>query len=107
MFNLFCLKNFSLFFKNNPDAFNLNAVAAPKEFSYPNYRLNLDYEEDYILQKKIFSGLKVKRNPIALGSVIEYLKDNPSLLNINSSIESVYNKGELKRKLTRITRITK
>jgi|TARA_B100001971_G_scaffold210634_1_gene236533 N,N'-diacetyllegionaminate synthase len=95
----------SLFFKNNPDTFNLNEVDAPKEFSYPNYRLNLDYEEDYILQKKIFSGLKVKRNPVSLSLVIQHIKDNPSLLKINSDIVSVYKKGELKNKLDSITKI--
>jgi spore coat polysaccharide biosynthesis protein SpsF (cytidylyltransferase family) len=95
----------SLFFKNNPDTFNLNEVDAPKEFRYSNYRLNLDYEEDYILQKKIFSGLKVKRNPVSLSLVIQHIKDNPSLLKINSDIVSVYKKGELKNKLDSITKI--
>jgi len=95
----------SLFFKNNPNTFNLNEVAAPKEFCYPNYRLNLDYEEDYILQKKIFNGLKIKRNPVSLRLVIKLIKDNPSLLKINSDIVSVYKKGELKNKLDSITKI--
>ena len=95
----------SLFFKNNPDTFNLNEVDAPKEFSYPNYRLNLDYEEDYILQKKIFNGLKIKSDPVSLSSVIQYIRDNPSLLKINSDIISVYKKGELKNKLDSITKI--
>ena len=46
----------SIFFKNNPEIFKLNAVSAPSEFCYPKYRLNLDYKEDYELLKIRFAN---------------------------------------------------
>ena len=95
----------SLFFKNNPSVFELNAVKAPKEFSKPKYRLNLDYQEDYDLLEKIFFQLNVEKKPIGLSTVINHLDINPKLLDINKNVTSVYRKGKLKKELDKITLI--
>jgi len=95
----------SLFFKNNPSVFKLNAVKAPKEFSRPKYRLNLDYQEDYDLLEKIFFQLNIEKKPIGLSTVINYLDINPKLLDINKNVTSVYRKGKLKKELDKITLI--
>jgi len=93
----------SLFFKNNSSIFALNAVKAPKEFSRPEYRLNLDYQEDYDLLTNIVKGLKVQKDPISLSSVISYIDKNPGILDLNNNVKSVYSVGKLKDELNRAT----
>lgn len=80
----------SLYFRNNPDIFTVNEVLAPEEFRFPEYRLNLDYPEDYELQKKIFDGLQVRKESVSLSKVVSFLKEHPDLLKINSKIKPVY-----------------
>ena len=54
-------------------------IDPPLKFRNPEIRLTLDYEEDYILLKKLFS---FKKN-INLSNVISLYKNNRKLFEIN------------------------
>jgi len=96
---------FSLFFKNNPSVFSLNAIKVPKKFSRSKYRLNLDYQEDYDLLTNIFEGLNIQEGPVSLSSVIRYIEKNPGVLDLNKKKKSVYSAGKFKDELNRVTTI--
>jgi len=95
----------TLYFKNNPELFHLNEVIPPEYYRLPQYRLNLDYPEDYEVLKNIFEGLKIKREPLSLSSVIEYLKKYPEVAAINKTIKPKYQDGEFAEFIDKITTI--
>jgi len=98
----------TLYFKNNPQIFKLNEVTAPEIYRYPNYRLNLDYPEDHKLLQQVFEHLDVGPQALPLLSVLEFLKMNPDIANINASIIPKYVADiELAEHLNEATKIDK
>jgi len=95
----------SLYFKNNPNYFDLNEVLAPEEFRFPQYRLSLDYPEDYELNKAVFDYLNEPQAPVSLKKVIDFLEQNPDIAKINSDIKPKYTKGVFAEFINRITTI--
>ena len=49
-----------------------------------NYRLSLDYKEDYIVIKSIFESLYPKNPYFTLENIISWLEKNPEIQKINS-----------------------
>ncbi len=65
-----------------------------------NFRLTLDTYEDLILIKKLYDMFyNVKDDIVDLYSVIEYIKNNPEILNIISQIKQRQLEGKIKRKI--------
>ena len=52
-------------------------------YKHPEWRLTLDYPEDYKLIKNIFDELYTEDNIFSLKEIMNLLKNNPDLLNIN------------------------
>lgn len=52
----------------------------------PNLRLTVDTPEDFAMVSAIFEGLDIKKNTISGSSIINYCKENPELIKINSNI---------------------
>ena len=96
----------SLYFKNNPDLFELNEVAPPKIYRYPNYRLNLDWPEDLEVLKTIFEKLGIGKEAVALQPVLRFLKQHPEIVAINNFRKPRYAEGEFAQFLNRVTRIS-
>ena len=71
------------FFLNRPKQFRLFRLDLHK--SYRNYRLTVDYMEDFILIKKILLFLLRKNIEINFKNIILFLKKNPKYLKINLS----------------------
>ena len=67
------------FWKNNYKCFNLK----PSQ-NLSRYRLTLDYDEDFILIKKIFNDLNIN---CTLNEIIDYLKKNPKVFELNQKYE--------------------
>ena len=93
----------SLYFKNNSDVFAINKVNAPEQFQCPQYRLNMDYPEDYEVLKKVFEGLKVTNQAVSLSSAIDFLEANPEVATINADIQPKYKSGEFAEFINKIT----
>jgi spore coat polysaccharide biosynthesis protein SpsF (cytidylyltransferase family)/RimJ/RimL family protein N-acetyltransferase len=70
--------------------FNQKTVRLEK--LYPPYRLTIDNPEDYEFITKIYDG--IGRDLFYLDEIVEYLKKNPKLLQINQHI--IMNEGYLK-----------
>lgn len=73
------------FIYNHPEMFNL--FNYENEIDYSNYRLTVDTKEDYELLKIIYDSLYSKNKIFLMKDVIEFLKKNPDLVNINKHIE--------------------
>jgi len=95
----------TLYFMNNPNVFTINAFQPPKALCHSQYRLNLDYPEDYTMLKNVFSGLNVGEEAVPHEAVVRYLGERPEVAAINSSIKPRYIDTELGRKLQEITTI--
>ena len=80
----------TLYFKNNPEIFHLNEVTAPAGYRSTQYRLNLDYPEDYEMLKRVFEGLDVELHAVTFSEVVEFFTRNPEIANINASIKPKY-----------------
>jgi spore coat polysaccharide biosynthesis protein SpsF len=68
----------------NHTSYHVEHIRAPKSYERPNWRLTLDYQEDFELISKIFSELYDDNSFIKYESVVKFLDENPDLLNINS-----------------------
>ena len=58
-----------------------------KELLWPDLRLTVDTEEDFLFTKKIYKKLYKKDNLMQLKDIIRMLKENPELLKINLSVK--------------------
>jgi len=54
--------------------------------SYPKVRLTVDHRDDYLLVTKIYESLYSQHKPFLLGEVVDLLKKNPELLEINRRV---------------------
>ncbi len=57
---------------------------------HPEIRMTMDYREDYTFFKEVYG--KLNRNDFTLRDVLEVLKDNPSIMQINSQLQDEYYK---------------
>jgi len=71
------------YIKRNPELFNLKEVTAPKNLERPDWRLTIDYIEDYQLLSKIFSKLYVQDSYIQYKILVDFLDNHPNLKEIN------------------------
>lgn len=71
------------YIKQNLNSFNVQKIIPPDNLSRPNWRLTVDYEEDFSLMSKIFEKLYKVNSFIKYTSVVELLDNNLELLQIN------------------------
>ena len=69
----------SLYIRENKDKFKIQYVEAPPKIKRTDIRLTIDYPEDLILCRAIYSHFKEKAPKIPLVEIIEYLDENPQL----------------------------
>ena len=77
----------SLHIRNNPDIFSHFDMQAPKNLHWPELGLTLDEDKDFILIKNIIEHFGNKNSNFTCSDAIRYLKDNPSLVEINKSVD--------------------
>lgn len=77
----------TLHIRNNPDIFSHINVIAPPDINWPDLGLTLDEKEDYFFIKNIIDNLYDKNNFFSCLDIVNYLKENKSLLSINSHIK--------------------
>ena len=76
------------YFLDNTDVFKIGRLAARKEISRANYRLTVDYPEDYELMKRIFEHFTNEEH-LSLVDIVNYLDMNPSIANINANVKQI------------------
>jgi spore coat polysaccharide biosynthesis protein SpsF len=69
----------------NKDIFKLKSIKMFKDLS--DYRLTVDYPEDFEVIKKIISDIYPKKKYFNMHDIVSYLDDNIELKDINSNIE--------------------
>ncbi len=84
-----------------PDVFNVKVLKVPEALNRPHYRLTLDYAQDYILLRHLFEQIPFE-GLMDLSSVVEYIDDNPSILEINRYVEQKGLSDEQKAKIEEI-----
>jgi len=67
-----------------PDIFNIVILKEEGKLNRPDLRFTLDYKEDYDFLSHIYKNIKFDR-VIRLYDVIEYLNDNPKVVEINKN----------------------
>jgi len=74
------------YIKENPDIFKLSIFKSPLHNPYPDLRLTIDTDKDFALAEILYNAL-YNGDPIPLTEVIEYVKKNPQVMNINREIK--------------------
>ena len=75
-----------------PEKYNIFRLDNKIDLS--NFRLNLDYIEDYCLIRSIFEALYQQNNKFTMNDVIVWLESNPDIYELNKNI--IPNQGWLK-----------
>jgi len=65
----------------HPEKFSIFRLDCKKDFS--NYRLNLDYYEDFLFLKKLFEALYPTNKSFTLEQIINWIDKNPEISKIN------------------------
>ena len=71
------------YIKKNLNSFITQTIISDDNLSRPNWRLSIDYEEDFYLVSKIFEKLYKKNSFIKYIDVVNFLDNNQDLLKIN------------------------
>jgi len=72
--------------------FKVIDIDVPPTYIRPDYRLTLDYPEDYEFFKKIFEYFGENTYRTSMWDIIEYLDENPQVVLINKHCEELYEK---------------
>ncbi|MHA2292512.1 MAG: cytidylyltransferase domain-containing protein [Candidatus Hodarchaeales archaeon] len=81
--------------------FKVEDLDIPIEYQRENYRLTLDYPEDFEFFKAVFNGLGEETYRKSTKEIIEFLDKHPEIVEINAHCEGLYKKRyEQQRKLT-------
>ena len=67
----------------NPNLYRIQEVQADAKLSRPNWRLTIDFPEDFLLIEKIISTIGKEKEFISYGSLVKFLDQNTDLLKIN------------------------
>jgi len=74
------------YIKEHAELFSVQRHPVLVKNPYKHMRLTVDTPEDYDFACRIYDAL-YKGEPFSIREVIEFIKENPELLNINSSVE--------------------
>jgi spore coat polysaccharide biosynthesis protein SpsF len=72
--------------------FNVIDLDVPPEYIRPDYRLTLDYPEDFEFFKKIFEYFGENISRTSTLDIIRYLDNNPQVVKINKDCQELYRK---------------
>jgi glutamate-1-semialdehyde-2,1-aminomutase len=73
---------------DNPDKFKIGNIVNKYGNMFTTHRWTLDYDEDYIFLKKIFTNFANNLN-FKMKDVLDFLSENPEMVGINSKYNGV------------------
>lgn len=85
----------TIYFYENPKKFKIETIQASPNYFAPEMRLTVDTSEDLELICKIQKHFNLSANQLSAPDVIQYLKNNPSLLKINAHIQQKSIEGRI------------
>lgn len=80
------------YFYNNPNLFKVEKLEAPEHQRRSNYRLTLDYQEDFVFFETLYNHFGKDTYKTSSDDIIKYLDDNPSVVEINNNCKALYEK---------------
>lgn len=83
---------------DRPEVFNVDTIAVQGHYNKPDYRLTLDYEDDYKLFNVLYNSIPFN-DILDLGDVIAFLNNNPDIAAINAGCMQKSADPELKNKI--------
>lgn len=78
------------YFYNNPDVFKVEKLAVDKSQQRPDYRLTLDYQDDFDFFTKVFEHFGTDTYKTSSDEIIRYLDGHPEVVNINKDCKQKY-----------------
>ena len=72
--------------------FNVVDVEIPKSLIRKDYRLTLDYRQDYDFLKEIYSHFGKETYKVGMFGIIKFLDNNPDIVSINKDLKKSYKK---------------
>ena len=85
---------------DRPELFDVLTIESEPEYKRPNYRLTLDYPEDYELLNHLYSNISYSKT-LPLIKVINYLDKNPNIAKINKDCIQLSLDKKIKDKIER------
>lgn len=90
------------YFYNNPDLFKVLKIDAPESMYRPDFRLTLDYPEDLAFFKAVFAHFGKDTYKITSSELVQFLDNNPEIVNLNKDCKAMYQKRWEAQKATEI-----
>jgi spore coat polysaccharide biosynthesis protein SpsF len=72
----------TLYIRDNKDKFKISYVDIPDHLRRVDVRLTIDYPEDLVLCRRVYEELKNDNHYIPLSVILNYLDNNPELLEL-------------------------
>jgi spore coat polysaccharide biosynthesis protein SpsF len=85
---------------DKPELFGVVTLKADKQVNRPEYRLTLDYIEDYQLINYLYTNIPFKKT-LELQKVVEYLDKHPEITAINTSCIQLDLEPSVKKQIDR------
>lgn len=95
------------YFTNNPHVFKLSLITPPLKFMIPQFRLTIDYIEDFKMFNRLYAKLIDLNFELTYENIIDILTNNKDIAEINEKIELVYESDPfLVDKIKTVTKIS-
>jgi spore coat polysaccharide biosynthesis protein SpsF len=92
-------ENPAFFLQEHPERYKPYFIKAPEAFTQPNWRFQLDYEEDLEFIRTVYQMLYVKKPDFTLEDIFALIAKHPELPQINIHKEEKALRGEGSRSL--------
>ena len=77
------LEHVTYHIKQNQKLFKIKSIVAPNGLERGDWRLTIDYEQDLLLMREIFSEMYLPGEAFEYKKLVSFLDENPELLKIN------------------------
>jgi spore coat polysaccharide biosynthesis protein SpsF (cytidylyltransferase family) len=85
--------------------FKVIRLEAEEKLRHPEYRMTLDYQEDFNFFKAVFDKLYTPGKVFTMGQIIELLEREPEIIKLNSGVQKAYEENLKKSAPVRVNKI--